>query len=360
MGALATIIAATMTACGGSGGAGGGPAEGEGLVIDGETIADAALVDAAMAEGTVVVYTSVTEQRARAVLDAFQEDSGLAYELVRLAGGALSQRVLSEQAAGQLGADVVQQSDYSLAIAEKDAGVFAPYCPPDKDKLPQQSIDAECTFWPAQDGVHVIIYNTELVSTADSPKSWDDVLDPRWTGKFNMPYIGTGGSTWARDLMLRKDKGVEYWRELAAQNPVLTASSSTTLESVVRGESPVGNAVTGAALEAINQGAPIAMNFPTDGAAAYSTWTGLAAEAAHPNAAKVLLNWMASKAGQTATVEEGGDYSVRDDVAPPEANGEALPTRAEAKLVYPETFPEYVTERKTYQAEWLEIFDYQA
>jgi iron(III) transport system substrate-binding protein len=357
---VAAALAVASTGCSGSAGTGSeAPPAGEPLVIDGEQIADADLLAAANDEGSFVIYTSATEQRARAVLDAFRDAVGIDYELVRLAGGALSQRITGEHAAGQLGADVVQQSDYSLAIAAKDEGVFAPYCPPAKDSLPQGSTDAQCTFWPAQDGVHVIIYNTEMVSEQDSPKSWDDLLDPKWAGKFNMPYIGTGGSTWARELMLRKDKGVEFWEKLAAQKPVLTASSSTTLEAVVRGESPIGNAVTGAALEAIGQGAPIAMNFPTDGAPAYSTWTGLTSSAAHPAAAKVFLNWLASKAGQTVVAEEGGDYAVRADVPPPRANGKPLPTRQEAGLVYPEQWPEYLSERKPYQDEWLKIFNYQ-
>ena len=92
------------------------------------------------------------------------------------------------------------------------------------------------------------------------------------------------------------------------------------------------------------------MNVPTNGAPAYSTWTGRTAAATHPEAAKVLLNRFASKPGQTAMLVDGGDYSVRDDVAPPAANRTPMPSPQDAELVHPETYPEYITDRDSYQA----------
>lgn len=351
------VVALAATACGGSGS---GQAASDGpLTVDGVQIADQQLWSAAQKEGTLTLYTAVGEERANAVADVFHKQTGLNVDVIRLAGGRLVERVLSEQGAHRLSADVIMQSDLVLAQQEHKAGVFQSYCPPGLAKVDPQLKPANCEFYGAQTPIYAIGTNTQLVPADQAPKTWKDLLDPKWKGgKLGLAHIGAGGSTWARDLFLRQKYGIEYWRQLAAQKPFITGGAASVVQQMARGEIQVGMVLPGDLSVAAGQGAPLALQVPADGVPSYAHWTGLTAAAAHPNAAKVFLNWYLSLPGQTAVAQKGGDYPVIPGAPGPDVNGKPLPPREQIGLVFPELSPEYSQKRDQYMAEWFQIFGY--
>ena len=357
----AALLGAALVASACSGGdvvgGGGGAKKGEALVLNGEQIASADLYDAAREEGGLTLYTALSTTREEAIDKAFQEQTGLSINMVRLPGGRLYSRVTSEHGAGKLQADVIRQTDRELADKYQEAGVWKPYCPPHVDDFPADLKEPECNFWASQTPFYAIGYNTELVKESDAPSSWEDLLDPRWRGKIGLAYIGAGGSTWARDLFLRKELGLDYWKRLAAQKPRITGSAGAVTELNGRGEVEVAMVLPGTQLLAKADGAPLAVTLPEEGLPSYAQWLGMTASAKKPNAAKVFLNWSASLAGQTA-VSRVGDYPVREDAPGPKVGDVQLPPRDEVDLVTPESWPEHASKREAWMDEWLQVFGY--
>ncbi len=342
------------------------PADAEcGLEFDGECIADAETWAAAQEEGGLTLYTALSELREIAVVEVFEADTGLDVDIVRLGGGALVERILSEFGAGVLGADVIRQTDYALATQEFEAGVFDPFCPLNIELVSDDLRWGEdgCAFYASMQPTYAIAYNTALVSADEAPKTWTDLTDPKWEGRLCLAHIGAGGSTWARDLWLRDTYGTEHWEALAAQNPVITGAAGQVTEVLTRGECAVAHNLPGTVSLAIEQGAPLQIVFPEDGVVAYSQWTGLAQGAERPNAARVFLNWQMSLKGQTAVAERAGDFPTVAGAPAPTVNagahGETLaPPPGDPRLVFPEALPEYVTSRDEYLADWFRIFGY--
>ncbi|MQA87468.1 MAG: extracellular solute-binding protein [Streptosporangiales bacterium] len=357
----AAIAGAVLVASACSGGdimrGGGGSGEEGPLVVDGEQIADAKLYGAAQEEGSLTLYTALSTTRELAIDAAFEKDTGLTINMVRLPGGRLYSRVVSEHKSGKLRADVIRQTDRGLADSYLEEGVWQPYCAPFLEKVEEKLKGPDCNFWASQTPFYALGYNTELVKESEAPRTWDDLLDPQWKGKIGMAYIGAGGSTWARDLFLRKEKGLEYWKRLAAQKPVITGSAGSVTELNARGEVPVAVVLPGTQLLAKDEGAPLAVTLPEDGLPSYAQWLGLTAEASNPNAAKVFLNWSASRTGQTA-VAAVGDYPVRSDAPGPKVAGVQFPARDEVNLIDAESWDDYASKREQWMDQWLNVFGY--
>ena len=368
--AIAAVLALVAIAgCGGgsddatTGGESGGSATtaeaGGALEAEGEEIADPQLWKEAQEQGSVTLYGAISGEREEAIDEAFTELTGIDVNLIQGTGSETYQKVTNLQAAGKLDADIVRQTDGTLAESEAAKGVFAKYCSPFEKGLPKEAIGKPCYFVAPIIDVYAFAYNSALVKEDEAPKSWQDLLDPKWKGKIGVPYIGAGGSTWARDLFLRKEFGKEYWEKLAAQDPVLSDQVSTTTDQLVQGEVEVATDVPPTVAAAIKEGAPVAISMPTDGVPAYGAFTGVAADARHEAAAKVFLNWNLSKAGQKAVAEKAGDYPVRPGSPAPVVDGEErLPALDELDVAFPETWPEYRSDRDAWTSEWLKLFNY--
>src|SRR5262249_46314673 len=157
-------------------------------------------------------------------------------------------------------------------------------------------------------------YNTNLVSPAEAPKNWKDLLDPKWRGALNFKDSASGwqGMQW---LLLRKMYGERFWKEMEAQRPRGLASVTQQYERLVNGEDKVnGIAQFSAYLMNKEKGAPIAFVFPRDGVLLGPWVTGVVDRAPHPEAAKLYVDWLLSPVGQMAVVKATYLHSLRADV----------------------------------------------
>lgn len=298
-----------------------------GLVVDGELIADAALFSAAKAEGSLSLYTGYVENSEKEVVRAFTADTGIAVDMIRLVPNRLLERVLSEQGAGRLRADVVRSSDPANVLRMQEAGVFAPHVVPGYDELDDTVRYADGSYYRCFDPAFTFGYNTALVEEDEVPTSWQDLVDPRWKGRLGITQAGAGGSSLSLTRFQLEVLRPDWLKALAANAPRVFDSSGAMQESLARGEIHASTAVVSSLNIAMAKNAPVQFVVPDEGFALYDYFAGVAAAAPHPSAAQVFLNWNMSRRGG-GVFADIGEYSTNPDADPPTVHGTTLPTVA--------------------------------
>jgi len=263
------------------------------------------LIAAAKAEGKLVFYTANFAEIEQQVIKEFNKRfPEIKIEMVRAPGGQLITRVRTEAAAGKLIADVVDHSDRALMQPLED--LFQDYAPPNAaDYDPAALISPK--FWPRATIAWSIAYNTELVK--DPPKTWMDLTKPQYDKQIGQVFAQSGGTTWTRIMFERQVLGEDYWAKQAATHPVLYPSGAPMADALVRGEIAIGPLLYNVIYQKKKDGAPIEIFFPPEGAPVNPYATGIPKTAAHPNAAKLFLNWCLSKEGQSFMIKELGNLT---------------------------------------------------
>ncbi|MHC2436542.1 ABC transporter substrate-binding protein [Bradyrhizobium sp. USDA 4451] len=309
----------------------------------------AELIAAAKAEGKLVFYTANFAEIEQQVIKAFNKRyPEIKVEMVRAPGGQLITRVKTEAAAGKLIADVVDHSDRALMQPLQD--LFQDYAPPNAaDYDPHALISPK--YWPRATIAWSIAYNTELVK--DPPKSWMDLTKPQYDKLIGQVFAQSGGTTWTRIMFERQVLGEEYWAKQAATHPVLYPSGAPTADALVRGEIAIAPLLYNVIYQKKKDGAPIEIFFPPEGAPVNPYASGIPKTAAHPNAAKLFLNWCLSREGQTFMIKELGNLtSLKQPPAFPEGFDPKV-----VKLWYP-NFDDYVKLHAAWVADWDKTYGY--
>lgn len=295
----------------------------DGLVIDGELVAEAALFEAAQGQ-TLSLYSGWTESSERTLVDAFTRDTGIAVNMVRLTPNKLMERVLSEQGAGRLGADIIRISDYRLGHTLEENGVWQPYEIPGAEEFEDIAMD-DGAFSRLFNSVYTIAYNTQLVSEEEAPRSWSDMVSGDWEGQIGIVQGGSGGSTAALNRFMESTLGEDYFARYAAQKPTIFDSLGAQATSLARGEVRVATGtVSGTNINATEDSAPIAFIVPEEGVVAYDYYAGIAQGASNLEAAQVFMNYNFSQRGQNVFAQMG-EYAARTDVDAPTVLGITLP-----------------------------------
>jgi ABC-type Fe3+ transport system substrate-binding protein len=271
--------------------------------------ADQALIDAAKKEGEVSWYTTqIISQFARPAGEAFQKKYGIKVVAVRGGSSELATKLLNEHRAGRMQADVFDGTSTTTSV--KAAGVAMKWQPDSAKSLPAELKDAE-GYWVANNMfVHTPAFNTTLVPRGTEPKSWQDLLDPKWKGKMAWTsHATTSGAPGAIGFVLRdlgEEKGMAYLRALAKQDVVrIGGSGRSVTDLAIAGEYPI-------VLQIFNhqpfisaqQGAPIDW-IATSPAMEIASVASVAARAPHPNAAKLFVDFLISDEGQTIFRDRG-------------------------------------------------------
>lgn len=326
------------------------------LVINGQLVADSELFAKAKEEGSITLYSGYVENSEKEVIKAFTEDTGIKVSLVRLVPNRLLERVLSEQGAGKLGADVIRMSEFSSVNAMKDAGAFTPYKVPNYDQLDDTVKYDGGQFYRVFDPAFTFAYNTALVSEADAPKSWHDLLDPKWKGKIGTTQVGAGGSSAALVRFQRNVLGDDYLKAYAAQTPRIYDSSGAQQESLSRGEIHVATGVVSSVNIAASKNAPVKFVVPEEGFALYDYFLGMTPTAKKPAAAQVFMNWNLSKRGASVFAQIG-EYPADASVPAPNVMGIQMPPM-DSGLPHRGMPEDLAKNGKEDQAVWNQIFGY--
>ena len=276
------------------------PASAQRITDPGTVPAD--LVAAAKKEGTVVFYGGTDESTLQNVAEAFQARYGIRVVFQRLASGPQRERIEQEAKGGKTLFDVSQLSDEAWVAETSERNFWSRLDPkrlPNLAKVPANL--SHDTY--AVGGLVALttIYNTQKVAAADVPKTSDDLLNPKWRGRFAIVSPTTGLSLrTAYYAWLQKygQAGYEkFMRELFLNKPRVIASGASGVQQVAAGELDfVVFASAAFASEPRAQGAPIALAYPDPTAVTVRTFQ-VAAKPVNPNAAMLFLNWLMSPEG---------------------------------------------------------------
>jgi iron(III) transport system substrate-binding protein len=321
------------------------------LAIDGVQIADGATYDAAKREGTLLMYSTYETTSLRAIVNQFTADTGIKVETLRIISEPMFQRVSAEFAAHRLAADWVDTSDLTLTGKLADLGVFRAYRTPSIGALEPVLHDPDARWYSIIRGIMATAYNSAVVKPEDAPKTWTDMLDPKWKGKIGMPNIEAGGTAYSMYFFLRQRYGLAYWQKLAAQNVRIEPSAAPVLTDLSRGETSVALQGIDSTLAGIGQGAPLKPVLPPEGVPAYTVSGGITAGAPHPHAAELFLDWITSKRGATAVSVRA--YGITRDAPAPAIAGLAFPPERNLYNIRPS---DYQNTRATYTSDWHRLF----
>jgi iron(III) transport system substrate-binding protein len=165
----------------------------------------------------------------------------------------------------------------------------------------------------------VVAYNTALVKQADAPKSFADLLDPKWKGRMVKSHPAYSGNTMTATYELSLALGWPWFEALGKQQVLQVQSSTEPPRKLALGERAVmvdGNEYN--VLLDQRQGAPLQIIYPTEGTPLVAGMVGLMKDAPHPNAARLFVSWLLSREGQQFLVSEGQMRSFHPDVTEPE------------------------------------------
>ncbi len=258
-------------------------------------------IEAAKKEGEVVWYGGGSGKEDEAVGQGFtRKYPFIQAKKFRIQSQTMIARFEAESVSGKHVADIVRTTDWYIYVA-KQKGLLTKYDSPERKYYSAEFKDPEGYYTAVWKYLHVIAYNTKLVPKAEVPRSYEDLLDPRWKGKIGfVDPVSASGITWfVNQLRMRGEtEGLEFMRKLAAQNVSLRSSSTLLANLVAAGELPIALDLYGYQVEQLKkEGAPINW-VALEPAVVHTVLAGISRYAPHPNAAKLFMDYLLSEEGQ--------------------------------------------------------------
>lgn len=259
------------------------------------------LAAAAKKEGSLTLYTTIAEKDLPVLIRPFEARYGVKVNVWRAGTDKVLQRTLAETAAKRYDVDVVHMGSPELEALAREK-VLQPVNSPAYATLLPGSVPAHQQWAATLLSVWVQAYNTNLVRKEDLPRTYQDLLDPKWKGKLGLEAKNQDWFSTVVGITGGGEKGLQFFRDLVARNGVSLRKGHTLLTNmVVSGEVPLALTVYNYMPEqARKKGAPIAW-FALEPAVARSNAIGVARHAPHPAAALLFHEYMLTEAQQYMT-----------------------------------------------------------
>jgi iron(III) transport system substrate-binding protein len=308
-----------------------------------------ALIEAAKKEGQVIYYTSTDLPVAEKLAKAFEAKySGIAVRVERTGAERVFQRIGQEYSSNIHAVDVVNSSDAAHFIVWKRDGILAPYVPEDVAKFyPPEHKDVDGQFASFRVWLSIIAYNTSLVKPEEAPKSFADLLDPKWKGKIVKAHPGYSGTIMTATYQMQRDLGWSWFEQLAKQNIMQVQSSADPPKKLDLGERAVmadGNEYNIFQMKEARR--PVEPVYASEGSPLIIGPNGIFKSSPNPNAAKLFQSFCLGRDAQQLIIDVGGLRSVhaqtqekpgrtpfkdvktmKDDAAAVEKEGDAIKAR---------------------------------
>ena len=276
-------------------------------------------LEAARKEGKVVWYTSLVLPSAERVAKLFETAyPDVKVEVHRTGSQRILQRVMQELQANIKNVDVVHTSDAGHYVLLKEKKLLAKYTPAGVDAFPAGFKDKDGYYYGLRATVNAITYNTKMVSAAEAPKTWKDLLDPKWKGKMVTAHPGYSGVIATHVLALVHLHGWDYFKQLAQNQLMLVQSANDPSTVVSSGERVV--AVNGgeySAYQLKKKGNPLEIVYPKEGVPLVVSPTAITSFAPHPSAARLFTDFTFTREVQQVMADSEGLYTGHPDVTYP-------------------------------------------
>lgn len=276
-------------------------------------------------KGEVMVYTSIYPD----IIDNMcKPNVGKAFPDMKVnwfQGGTenVMTKINGEIKANKIGTDLLMVADPSYYLTLDKQNLLLPY----KSKEHESVIldkDPEGKWYSVRVCNMIIAYNKDKMSADQAPKSWQDLLDPKWKGKIAMPNPLLSGTAYVAVGALAQKYGWEYFDKLAANGMKVEKGNSAIQNKLLTGEYAAAMILEENVLKLANtKNEPLAVSYPSDGVVMIPSPIGIFKTTKNPDGAKALVDWWLGKEGQEAVVK-GWMHPVRGDIKEPKLS---IPTK---------------------------------
>jgi iron(III) transport system substrate-binding protein len=293
----------------------------------------------------LTVYSSVDEENAHKLLDAFTKATGVDVQMVFLSSGPAMSRIEAEKARPQ--ADVWFGAPSENHILAKERGLTEPYVSKNADALSDQFKDKEGYWHAIYTNPLAIGVRTDILKSrkAPVPTSWEDLKNPAYKGLIQMPSPQSSGTAYSVILTLIQERGedgaFEYLKAINPNIQTYTQSGTAPSGALGVGETPIAIQFTPGFLKLADEGYPVEVVFPSEGVGYEVASMSILKGAKDMDDAKKLVDWMTSKDGQGAlSATKTYFLPIRTDVS----GGTGVPALDKIKLVSSD--PKFAAENK--------------
>jgi iron(III) transport system substrate-binding protein len=248
------------------------------------------LAEGARKEGTLNIYTSMPVDDANALTSAFEKRYGVKSKVWRAGSEKVLQRGVLESRANRHEADIFETNGPEMEVLSREKILQECKSPFLKELIPQ-AVPIHREWIATRLNIFTCAYNTKLIRKEDLPKSYADLLDPKWKGKL---AVEADDSDWLGATLAKmgEEKGIALFKEIVRKNSVSVRKGHTLLVNlVISGEVPLALTVYNYKVEQLkNDGAPIDW-FALEPTVARPNCVGAARNAPHPHAAVLFQDF---------------------------------------------------------------------
>jgi iron(III) transport system substrate-binding protein len=268
----------------------------------------------ATAQQKVVIYSSNDDTLHKLAFAAFTKETGIAVEPVSAGSGVVIKRIQTEK--DRPGGDIIW--GVSRSLLETNKQYFSPYTSKNKDATPAEFREPGDLWIGNNLHLMVILQNTKVLPAEEGPKTWADLLDPKWKGKIAFTDPANSGSAYSTvtmlvDLFGGGDAGWSKVKQLIANTRVLNRSSLV-FQGVGNGEYPLGISLEYAGYVWANGGAPVKTIYPSDGTIVQMEGVAVIKGGPNTEAAKAFVDFINRKDVREMIIKDTFRRPARQDL----------------------------------------------
>jgi iron(III) transport system substrate-binding protein len=279
----------------------------------------------------VVIYSANEATLDQLVFDAFTKETGINVQPVTAGSGVLMKRIASEKDRPQ--GDIIW--GVSRSLLESNAQHLASYASKNKDAISAEFRDSQDRWIGTNLHLLVILQNTQAVPEAAGPKSWSDLLDPKWKAKLSFTDPGNSGSAYTNATLLVQTWGNNdaAWEGLAKlfANAKILNKSSLVFQGVGNGEYGLGMSLEYAGYVWASNGAPVKVVYPADGTVVMMEGVGIIKGGPNAESAKKFVDFINRKDVREMILSKTFRRPARQDLDLSKLPGK-MPTLSSVKL----------------------------
>jgi len=265
----------------------------------------------ASAKEKLIVYTSMKEVLIGKLRDAFvKKYPDIDFDYYSAGAGKLMAKIAAERQSGKIIADVLWTSEIPDFYQLKSQGILEKYISPESKSIVSPVKDPEGYFTPARLGTLGIAYNTKKIT--DPPKSWQDMLDPRFKDGFGIANPALSGTACVSVAMMVYNLGWDYIEKLRGNGTKMGQGSGQVVDDTASGDLKASLAVDYITVEKMEKGAPLGFMYPKEMVVIPSPVT-IFKGSPNVKAAQKYIDFLLSKEGQEM-IASTGTLPIREDV----------------------------------------------